>query len=486
MSSYLPEKKKYLTIMAKGASKRMALRQKYKIKKKVTEHHRQQRRAANKAKSLGVRKSSLKKDPGIPNTYPFKKEVLQEVERRKQEEEEENERKKEARKARRKINMATDFQALRDQAERRQSEYEQKLSLTSGDEPNSAFGAHDNSRKAYFKEFRKVVDESDVILEILDARDPMGCRCPEIEKFIMNRNTDKRIVLVLNKIDLVPKEVVFKWLTYFRTQFPTIAFKSNTQVGAQRLGRANVDYSKASDRQIKSQVCLGADTLLKLLKNYTRNKNIKTGISVGVIGYPNVGKSSLINSLSRKRVVDVAAMPGCTTRKQDIYLDKHIRLLDCPGIVFSSKEMTDTGILLRSNSIKVEQIDDTAAAVDLIVKQSGRERLMELYGIAGFETSREFLGLVANKRGKYKRGGGADFGAAAKIVVLDWNSGKVPFYTVPPESAAAGAPAVESAAIVSQWAQEFDLDALLQDDSDTVMSSAAKEEDAIDGIQVIN
>lgn len=82
--------------------------------------------------------------------------------------------------------------------------------------------------------------------------------------------------------------------------------------------------------------CLGADTLLQLLKNYTRNKGMKTAITVGVVGVPNVGKSSLINSLKRTRVANVGNAPGVTRNVQEIHLDQQIRLLDSPGLVIAA------------------------------------------------------------------------------------------------------------------------------------------------------
>lgn len=143
------------------------------------------------------------------------------------------------------------------------------------------------SKRTYYREFKKVVDTSDVIMEVLDARDPLGCRyiffcilmirCPDIEKAILSANPNKKIVLLMNKIDLVPREVVQKWLAYFRKEFPTIAFKSNTQKQKSNMGQ--YDANKA-DRGLKhSGVCLGASTLLQLLKNYARSDDIKKNIT---------------------------------------------------------------------------------------------------------------------------------------------------------------------------------------------------------------
>jgi nuclear GTP-binding protein len=64
----------------------------------------------------------------------------------------------------------------------------------------AAVGKKDNSRKAYYREFRKVIDQADVILEVLDARDPLGCRTKEVEELILNAGANKKIILILNKI----------------------------------------------------------------------------------------------------------------------------------------------------------------------------------------------------------------------------------------------------------------------------------------------
>jgi nuclear GTP-binding protein len=467
--------------MAKSQSKRMTLRQKYKIKRKVSEHIRQQKKAAKKAKAQGIKKKKPKIVNGIPNNYPFKDNVLQNLALRKEEKEMEMKKAKLERRETKKRLRSIEEVAM--DAQSKNVEYSSRLTLS--DAPEAGFSATDSSRKAYFREFRRVVDESDVILEVLDARDPLGCRCVDIEKFIMQRDPQKRIVLVLNKIDMIPRENAQQWLTYLRKQLPTVAFKASTQQ-QQRIGHMKVDLSKVSESQMKSKECLGADVLLKLLKNYARNRDIKTAISVGVIGYPNVGKSSLINSLKREKVVVVGATPGVTKVKQEIHLDKHIRLLDCPGIVFAAKDTTDTGILLRSNAIKVNQIDDSAAAVDLIVKQCSKEKLMALYAIADFKDSREFLGQLAQKRGKMKKRGVPNYEEVARVVLQDWNSGKVPFFTVPPLPSSSSSSSLlvdesTSSSLVTQWAKEFDIDALLSDEKEVLDSANVH----LDGEQLV-
>lgn len=101
-------------------------------------------------------------------------------------------------------------------------------------------------------------------------------------------------------------------MNLLRQEYPTILFKASTQSQRSHLGRNNTDIRKANSSLMSSNVCLGADSVLQLLKNYCRNNGMKVSITVGVIGYPNVGKSSLINSLKRSRAVGVSSTAGFT------------------------------------------------------------------------------------------------------------------------------------------------------------------------------
>ncbi|ORZ09137.1 P-loop containing nucleoside triphosphate hydrolase protein [Absidia repens] len=329
----------------------------------------------------------------------------------------------------------------------------------------AATGQKDNSRKAYFREFRKVLENADVILEILDARDPIGTRTKHVERMIMDSGLDKKVILVLNKIDLVPRENVEAWLKYLRNEYPAIAFKASTQNQRSNLGQSSVSTDSATENLLNSSECLGADTLVRLLKNYSRNINLKTSITVGIIGYPNVGKSSVINSLKRTKVCGVGSTPGFTKVAQQITLDKNIKLLDCPGIVFAQQGQdgqTDAEIALR-NCIKVELLEDPVTPVEVIVSRCTTASLMGLYKIGYFNNAHEFLVLLAQQRGKLRRGGVADTQQVARYVLNDWNSGKIPFYTVPPSSKKSHI----AASVVSGWSEAWNVD--MQSDDQLVL-----------------
>ncbi len=167
------------------------------------------------------------------------------------------------------------------------------------------------------------------------------------------------------------------------------------------------------------------------MKNYCRVEGGgKRGITVGIVGYPNVGKSSIINSLKRGKVVGVSNTPGFTKGQTEISLDKDIKLLDCPGVVLSSK--SDEAVL--HNVIRTEDIKDPAFVVSMILKKVSKASIEETYGIesSSWETIERFLYLIGDKLKKYKKGGIIDFDKVARIIVKDWNDGKLKYFTVPP------------------------------------------------------
>lgn len=132
-----------------------------------------------------------------------------------------------------------------------------------------------------------------------------------MEEAVRSAKGNKRLVLVLNKADLVPRENLDQWLKYLRASLPAVAFKSSTQNQANRLGRRKL--GKRTESMIQGNTCFGAELLLSLLGNYCRNSgNIKTSITVGIVGLPNVGKSSVINSLKRSKACNVGNLPGGT------------------------------------------------------------------------------------------------------------------------------------------------------------------------------
>lgn len=452
-------------VKKKGKSKRTSLSDKYKIQRKITETHRKRRKQAKKDAASGKVIPKSKKDPGIPNSWPFKHELLSQIQRAKDRQEQKLQEAKQKRQselralqdhqkqggAARTVQELVDQVAADQQAFAAATETDDALMLDSTESTASTQPVGQSSRRAYLTELKKVVDTADVVLQVLDARDPVGTRMkPAIENGSILSHVDKKMVLVLNKIDLVPKSVVSAWLEVLRRSHPTIAIRAGKQ-------SSSVGSNSGADAATKSSTTpVGMDGLLQLLKNYARTgPRQKTTIVCAVVGYPNVGKSSIINALKRSRAVGVSPRPGYTTSMQEVVLDRHVRLLDSPGVVFD-----DSNAALL-NCIDVDAATfDPIPAVQALIRRCDPQSLILTYNIPRFppDDVMMFLVLVAKSYGRVLKGGIPDKVGAAKAVLKDWNSGKIPYYTMPPATTTAAAAATTTGAkVVQELAAEFDL-----------------------------
>lgn len=261
--------------------------------------------------------------------------------------------------------------------------------------------------KRIWGELFKVVDSSDVLIHVLDARDPLGTRCPAIENFIKTDAPHKHLIFVLNKCDLVPTSVTSKWVKILGSEYPTLAFHASI----------NNPFGKGS--------------LIQLLRQYSGLHSDKKQISVGFVGYPNTGKSSIINSLRKKQVCSVAPIPGQTKVWQYVTLMKRIFLIDCPGIVPVSTEDSETDIVLKG-VVRIENIKNPEDHVPAVLERVKPEHLRKTYEIESWTDTVDFLTQLALKSGKLLKGGEADIPTVAKMVLNDWIRGKIPYCTLPP------------------------------------------------------
>ncbi|KAH0556103.1 hypothetical protein GP486_005963 [Trichoglossum hirsutum] len=518
----------------KPKSKRTPVRLRHKIEKASAAKQRKDRKLAKKNPEW---RSRLKKDPGIPNLFPYKDKLLGEIEEKKRLKQEEAARLKEEARARRQASTAEENGGEEAMEESRVEEDEDPLddemeeddidevySITNpmaallasamsraaeyaangadsademeedGDEDEDEWGGFDSdvhetpeshagvarkdpSRKTFDKIFKQVLESADVILYVLDARDPEGTRSKEVERTVMaSDGGEKRLILVLNKIDLVPPTVLKGWLVHLRRYFPTIPLRAS--------GPAPNAHT-FNHRQLTVQNT--SATLLKALKSYAHSKKLKRAVSVGVIGYPNVGKSSVINILTSRLGGSATACPvgaeaGVTTSLREVKLDSKLKLLDSPGIVFPSADSpaasrtNEQSRLILLNAVPPKQIEDPIPAVSLLLKRLSVSeelfsKLLEVYGLPPLLSSNgdpttDFLIQVARKRGRLSKGGVPNIGSAATTVITDWRDGRIQGWISPPKlqlAAAGETGAGDQKEVVTEWAKEFKLEGLWGD-----------------------
>ncbi|CAH0626787.1 unnamed protein product [Chrysodeixis includens] len=463
----------------KKPSKRQPARLRYKIEKKVKDHNRKLKKEAKKNP-----KSKKAKPIQIPNECPFKDDILKEVEAVKKHKEEERQKKRDLaklekqKKMEEKKNSKPSMGALVENAQARGKVHDAFKSDDVSDEIE--FGKdrkQENSLKTYYREFKKVISEAEVILEVVDARDPLGTRCSQVEEAV--RDSGKRLVLVLNKADLVPRTNLEAWLKYLRRTAPAVPFKASTQDQQHNLGTRKMKHI-VKEKQMKGSACVGAELVMSLLGNYCRNKGIKTSITVGVVGLPNVGKSSIINSLNRSKACNVGSTPGVTKQMQTVQLDSKIKILDSPGIVFQSGPESDSSVALK-NAVRVAALKDPVTPAAAILQRATKATLTELYAIPDYNTPQEFFAHLGSRMGRFKKGGVPDQEAAAKILLNDWNTGKVRYFTLPPET-----PESEvhvDAKIVSTIAAEFDINSFEAMETEA-MDELAAHDTGVEGVKI--
>jgi nuclear GTP-binding protein len=184
----------------------------------------------------------------------------------------------------------------------------------------------------------------------------------------------------------------------------------------------------------------GKGSLITLLRQFSTLHSNRKQISVGFIGYPNTGKSSIINTLRKKRVCTVAPIPGETKVWQYITLMKRIYLIDCPGVVPPSQSDTAEDILLRG-VVRVENVEHPAQYIDAVLKRTQTKHIERTYEIKEADYAGdpvEFLSILARKGGRLLKGGEPDVDSVAKMVLNDFLRGKIPWFTPPPKKEKAG------------------------------------------------
>lgn len=266
------------------------------------------------------------------------------------------------------------------------------------------YPGHMTKTKRMMKENIKLVD---VVIELVDARVPLSSKNPDIDEIAGSK---PRIILI-NKYDLADPNYTRIWEEYYQNQ----GF-----------------YTSLLNSKSSKEVNMVKDIIFEACKErIERNRKrgmINKPIRAMVVGIPNVGKSTFINSIARRASAKTGNKPGVTKGKQWIRINKDIELLDTPGILWPKFEDQTVGLRLALiGSIKDEILQSYALAINLItfLKEFYSSYLEKRYDISVDNTPEKILEDIAVRRGSIVKGGELDLDKAANYLLDDFRNGKL-------------------------------------------------------------
>lgn len=266
----------------------------------------------------------------------------------------------------------------------------------------------------FWRQLWRVVEKSDVIVQIVDARNPLLFRCEDLEKYVKEVSPEKMNLILINKADYLTDTQRQYWADYFsgigvRVVFFSALLASETKHDDDDEAVANLkkDIEKLDEavnasaekldaitKQIvqtfaldtiakNSSELLTRERLIEVFRHVYNGVRVKENVTtIGLVGYPNVGKSSTINALLAAKKVSVSATPGKTKHFQTWFLTDadDIMFCDCPGLVmpsfvFTKAEMIVNGIL------PIDQMRDHVPPVNLVASLIPRHVIEDTYGI---------------------------------------------------------------------------------------------------------
>ncbi|MEO0317057.1 MAG: ribosome biosis GTPase YlqF [Pseudomonadota bacterium] len=261
------------------------------------------------------------------------------------------------------------------------------------------FPGHMNSAR---RKAAESMEKVDMVIEVLDGRVPLASSNPMIEA--LRKARQRPCLKILNKSDLADPAATKAWLAYFSKQKDVHAVALTTKKPA--------EVAKIPDHCLKIAPHRG--TALKPLR-------------VMIMGIPNVGKSTLMNALLKKRVAKVGDEPAVTKTQQRLFLGNNIVLIDTPGLMWPKIEHPTDGLMLAaSHAIGVNAIIEEEVATFLAEQLLARypELLKARYGVAPEGTDGVgVIEAIAARRGYRLKGGDTDFEKAAHTLLQDYRSG---------------------------------------------------------------
>ena len=266
------------------------------------------------------------------------------------------------------------------------------------------YPGHMTKAKRMMQENMKLID---LVIELVDARIPVSSRNPDIDELGKN----KARMIILNKADLAEERWNDVWTEYFRQKGYEVVTMNSRNSG--KMKSVHGVIQKACKEKIERDRKRGI---------------LNRPVRAMVVGIPNVGKSTFINSLAGKACAKTGNKPGVTKGKQWIRLNKQVELLDTPGILWPKFEDQEVGLRLAFvGSMKDEILQTEELAIELMrfLNQDYPGVLEEKYEIAGAEDLYTLLEQVAESRNCLVKGNQYDIEKAALLLLDDFRSGKL-------------------------------------------------------------
>lgn len=323
-----------------------------------------------------------------------------------------------------------------------------------------------------WRQLWRVLERSDLLVMVVDARDPLFYRCPDLEAYAQEIDEHKRTLLLVNKADLLPFDVRQSWANYFQHHGILYVFWSAKAASAALEGKKLISspwvkQNKLQDLNLSNEdtKIYGRDELLARLQSEAESivsrrdldckdkgqhspigsasSQAAKHVIVGFVGYPNVGKSSTINALVGEKRTGVTSTPGKTKHFQTLIISDELVLCDCPGLVFPSFSSSRYE-MIASGVLPIDRMTEHREAVQVVANRVPRHILEGVYNITlpkpkPYESqsrpplASELLRVYCSSRGYVSSSGLPDETRASRQILKDYIDGKLTHFEMPPE-----------------------------------------------------